>query len=255
MMEHEELLAQIFSGRAILFTGAGFSKGTQTIKDQTPPDAKELAKKICKLGNFDEDTDLRYATDFYIENKKSLDDLINLLKESFTIKNVLNIHNEICSAPWRRFYTTNYDNSIVLACASNGKKVEPLDISQPHADKRPSSNLCVHINGSIDTLSRQTINSSFKLSSSSYISPQSFLESPWRTVFRSDIDRCSALVFCGYSLYDIEIQKLLVENEDIYRKTYFITPKDIDTKTRFTLSKFGKIIEISTNGLGELIKN
>jgi hypothetical protein len=43
------LLSQISTGRAVLFTGAGFSKGTSTVDGTEPPVAKSLALEICRL--------------------------------------------------------------------------------------------------------------------------------------------------------------------------------------------------------------
>ena len=60
------LLRRIASGKAILFTGAGFSRGTTNIDDLEPPLATELAIKICEAGNFPACDDLRFAADYYL---------------------------------------------------------------------------------------------------------------------------------------------------------------------------------------------
>ena len=49
----DELIKRIASGKAILFTGAGFSKGSKGVSQEALPDSKELAKRICQLGGFD----------------------------------------------------------------------------------------------------------------------------------------------------------------------------------------------------------
>jgi len=67
-----DLIRKISTGKAILFTGAGFSAGTTNIdsiniKDSNTPLASDLAKEICALGKFTEDDDLSYVADYYLE--------------------------------------------------------------------------------------------------------------------------------------------------------------------------------------------
>jgi hypothetical protein len=247
-----ELIERISTGQAILFTGAGFSSLTKNVNDEEPSAAKDLAHEICKLGGFQLDDDLRFATDYYIENN-NVSNLIQLLKKKYTITQTDRIHDEICTAKWRRFYTTNYDKSIEIASAKVGKLVECIDVSFPTDTFYKKESLCVHLNGSIDSLNEDSIESTFKLSTSSYISPDSFTKSDWHYYFKKDLERCSAIVFVGYSMYDIEIQKILFENSDLKDKTYFITRDNPNPKTSFTLSKFGNIIPIGVEGFAKLI--
>lgn len=247
-----ELIERISTGQAILFTGAGFSSLTRNINDEEPSTAKDLAHEICKLGGFQLDDDLRFATDYYIENN-NVSNLIQLLKKKYTITHTHSTHDEICSAKWRRFYTTNYDKSIEMASAKVGKLVECIDVSYPTDTFYKKESLCIHLNGSIDSLNQDSIETTFKLSTSSYISPDSFTKSDWHYYFRKDLERCSAIVFVGYSMYDIEIQKILFENSDFKDKTYFVTREKPNPKTSFTLSKFGNIVPIGVEGFAKLL--
>ena len=251
-VDTDELIERISTGQAILFTGAGFSSLTKNINDEEPSAAKDLALEICQLGGFQSDEDLRYATDYYIANN-NISNLIQLLKKKYTITQTHSTHDEICSAKWRRFYTTNYDKSIEIASAKVGKLVECIDISYPTDTYYKKESLCIHLNGSIDSLNEESIETTFKLSTSSYISPDSFTKSDWHYYFKKDLERCSAIVFVGYSMYDIEIQKILFENSDLKEKTYFITRENPNPKASFTLSKFGKIIPIGIEGFSKLI--
>ncbi len=251
-VDHGELVDKISTGQAILFTGAGFSGLTKNIDGEEPSAAKDLAHEICQLGKFPLDEDLRFATDFHIENKP-LAPLIELLKKKYTITQTHNSHDEICSAKWRRFYTTNYDRSIEIASAKAGKLIECIDVSFPTSTYYKREGLCIHLNGSIDSLNENSIETTFKLSTSSYISPESFTKTDWHYCFKKDLERCSAIVFVGYSMYDIEIQKILFENSDLKEKTYFVTREDPNPKTTFTLSKFGKILPIGVEGFARLI--
>ncbi|WP_348225339.1 SIR2 family protein [Vibrio parahaemolyticus] len=252
-VDTNELIARISTGQAILFTGAGFSYLTKNVNGQEPSAAKDLAHEICKLGKFPVDDDLRFATDYYIENY-DIDPLISLLKKKYTITETNSVHDTICSANWRRFYTTNYDKSIEIASAKVGKLVECIDVSYPTDKYYKKDSLCIHLNGSIDSLNEESIDTTFKLSTSSYISSDSFTKTDWHYYFKKDLERCSAIVFAGYSMYDIEIQKILFENSDLREKTYFITRENPDSKTLFTLSKFGEVVPIGVEGFASLLK-
>jgi len=246
------LMSQISSGKAILFTGAGFSRGTKNIDGQEPPISRELSIDICRLGGFEDDEDLRYSADYYSYHYEK-EELIKLLKKKFTLTEVSEVHEIICRINWRRFYTTNYDNSIEISARRNKKMVECIDTTCPTIDYYKREGLCIHINGSIDSLTTESLESSFKLSTSSYISSDSFLNSDWFYYFKKDLERSSAIIFIGYSLYDIEIQKILYENDTLQQKTYFITERNPDRKLTFTLSKFGYILPIGIDGFSKLI--
>lgn len=250
--KREDLIARLSTGKALLFTGAGFSKSTKNIKQKEPLMSKDLAREICRLGKFDEDEDLRFATDYYMGSSDKTK-LISLLKDQYTIKSTSIFHTTICSVNWRRFYTTNYDKSIEFSGNKIGKAIDCIDTSFSTKDYYKRENICVHLNGSIDNLNESTIENSFKLSTSSYISADSFVNSEWNYYFKKDLERSSAIVFVGYSMYDIEVQKILYEYKSIQEKTYFITRENPDEKTKFLLSKFGNVIPIGVDGFAHLI--
>lgn len=252
--ESAKLVERILSGKAVLFAGSGFTYGAKNISDQPLGSAKTLAYDICDLGGFDRDDDLRYAADFYIANQGPRK-LVQFLKERFSVKHVEPHHEAISSVTWRRIYTTNYDFCIERAAGNVGVHLENISIDKPAEHFYRKDGLCIHINGAIDQLTEDTIGQSFKLSTSSYVSPQSFLDSTWGVHFKRDLERCSALVFVGYSLYDIEIQKILFENPSFVEKTFFITEDSPDPKVKFTLSKYGSILQIGVAGLADIISS
>ena len=79
-------------------------------------------------------------------------------------------------------------------------------------------NCCIHINGSISSVSEEDLDSKFKLTRTSYVSPDSFVNSPWYYYFKKDLEQSSAVVFIGYSLYDIDIEKLLFSSPALRRR-------------------------------------
>ena len=78
----------------------------------------------------------------------------------------------------------------------------------------------MHLNGFIDRLDRNTIGSEFKLTESSYLTA-SLIDSEWIMVFRNDLKLARAVFFVGYSLYDLDIKRILNESPHL-RKTFFI---------------------------------
>ena len=253
--EHlSRMLKQVSTGKAVLFTGAGFSFGTKNIHGNGPPNSKELAKKISDLGSFEnEEQDLRFATDYYLANNNKAD-FIKLLKDTYTLQEVGPSQISICSIRWKRCYTTNYDNSIELASAKSGILKERVDITDSRNEHYKKADICIHLNGSIDSLNEESIENRFKLTTSSYISSDTFVNSDWNYAFKTDLERSSAIVFVGYSMYDIEIQKILYDNKKFKEKTYFITSPNTSQRDFFTLSKFGYVIPIGVDALAQEIE-
>jgi tetratricopeptide (TPR) repeat protein len=108
----------------------------------------------------------------------------------------------------------------------------------------------VHLNGSLRSLSVEALETNFKLTTSSYLAPESFTSSNWNFPFQRDLEFASAIVFVGYSMYDIEIQKILHANPHYVKKTYFVTRDEINDRTRFTLEKFGTVLPIGAQAFG-----
>lgn len=248
----DEMISKIKVGNAILFTGAGFSRLSSNSLEEKLPLAADLAKKICSLWKHGESDDLQYVSSRYIKesDQKGLLRLISLLKKTFLVTDPSPEAIKICLAPWNKFYTTNYDNTIEKIITD----LHPVDAGEEIAfeicDRR-----CVHINGYIGNLTESTLNTSFKLSESSYMRPEGFLNSPWYTIFKRDLERASAIIFAGYSLYDIDIKRILVSNADIFNKTYFITMEGISEKDIYMFSQYGKVFPIGLQAFSDLIAN
>lgn len=255
---NQELLNTIIekahAGNTILFIGAGFSLGSINKIGRPVPLAKDLSIEICKLGGFEEDDDLAYSADYYIKYKDP-SELVGLLKKYFDIKSVSAHHKSIAQIDWRRVYTTNYDNCFELAAGNVNKVISPVTLDNSTSHYFRSRNICVHINGAIQTLDNASLEHSFKLSESSYTNSDAFAESSWAYRFKTDIGLCSQIIFVGYSLYDMEIKRLLVNNDDIKKKTFFITQEGVTAKEHHRLSAFGEVFPIGVEHFGHLLEN
>ncbi|MGU5793454.1 SIR2 family protein [Aeromonas hydrophila] len=252
-VDTDKLIGTIKSGKAILFTGAGFSAGSFGLNGAKPLGSVELSHAICKLGGFPQSDNLQFSSDYFI-SRNNPEQLIDLLRKNYTITTVSQSQELICALNWRRFYTTNYDRTIEIAAEAAGKRIETIDVTCDSQLYYKKGGLCIHVNGSIDSLDESSITDRFKLSSSSYISPNSFLDSDWFYYFKKDLEKSSAIVFIGYSMYDIDIQKILFQDDSIRNKTYFITKENPELELSFTLERFGKVLPIGTDAFAEKIK-
>ncbi|EGR1111459.1 SIR2 family protein [Vibrio cholerae] len=249
-----DLLQQrISSGNAVLFTGAGFSLGAKNILGSEPPMAKELARKLSQLSGLDEESDdLMFASEVALDLHDH-SSILDLLKDNYTINKVSSSHEDICNLPWRRFYTTNYDNSIELSSLNKNKRIESIDISSDPIDYIKKKNVCLHINGKIEGSNESDLIDKIKLSEASYLSADSFIKSKWKYHFNRDLERASAIVFVGYSMYDIDIKKILFDNPEFADKTYFIVRDGAGFEETFIIRKFGHVLPIGIDKFSKLI--
>ena len=248
----ERLLKLIASGKAILFTGAGFSSGAINIQNDDVPTGKLLADEIDKRTGEESHQDLLVASQNAIDNNKS-EELIELIKDIFTVKQIQPYHQTIVSLPWRRFYTTNYDFVIRDAGLQNNKRIKCVTTSDSPTEHLKEKNLCVHINGHLDNLNDETLNTSFKLTDSSYLHNDALNDSPWVDHFQKELSLASAIVFVGYSLYDYNIKSLLFNKKDkLKNKIYFITREKPCEKTK-TEQQYGRVINIGVEKFAEYI--
>ncbi|WP_345874664.1 SIR2 family protein [Shewanella algae] len=247
------IIEKAHAGNTLLFIGAGYSLGSTNKIKKPIPLASELSIEICKLGRFEEDDDLAYSADYFLKHNDPAK-LIGLMQDYFSITSVSSHHQSVAKIDWRRVYTTNYDNCFELAAGNVDKVISPLTLESNPTQYFRSRDVCIHINGAIQTLDSSTLEASFKLSESSYTNSDAFSDSSWAYRFKKDIELCNQIIFIGYSLYDMEVKRLLVNNEDIKKKTFFITKEGVSTKEHHRLSAFGEVFPIGVEVFGKLLE-
>ena len=219
-MTFEKAIEKIFEGNCILFTGSGFSFGAKNVLslDSKIKSAPQLAELLYKdSGYTSSNKDLKKAATAYLK-KKTADDLIHILKQEFTISEISPDQKYIGSQKWERIYTTNYDDIIEIAYRQNrtGEYLTPVTLSD-HPNSYPDkSKIAIHLNGYINSLTADSLNSEFRLVNRSYLA-EDFIKSKWIEIFRGDIKACDAIFFVGFSLdYDLDIARI-IHNSDIKR--------------------------------------
>lgn len=219
-MDLTQAIQHAMNGRAILFTGAGFSYGAKNKNNQKIPAGHALATSLLsEIAYVSRSGSLDKAAAAYLR-RKSASELVKFLLSIFTLGEVTESHRAVARLPWKRIYTTNYD--LVFEEARRQEEIicnsiDGIDDPKDHLSKE---NLIIHINGAINRLSESRLDSSFKLISESY-SADSFEGGGWAFHFRNDIRTASAIIFIGYSMYDLDIRRIIF-NEDIADKCVFI---------------------------------
>ena len=129
-MELQKAIKAAMDGEAVLFLGAGFSSGGMNILGENIKVGKDLSYAICDDLGITRSDNLTISASRYIEDekcKKGLDEFIDFLKKELTCVETTADQNEICSLPWTRIYTTNYDNIVELSSEKMGFAREVAD--------------------------------------------------------------------------------------------------------------------------------
>jgi hypothetical protein len=249
MMKLETAIRQAIDGTAVLFLGSGASQGAQPLVGDNFLTGRELAAHLSRLANVvPPSEDLNFAAQKY-RTKIGDSQLVALLQGLFSAKTVTDSHRRLSEIPWKAIYTTNYDNVIERAYADKKKKLVAITPDLDSREFTARANSVLHINGFIDTLTTEALNGSFKLTNTSYLT-ESFSKSNWSFLFRRSLETARSVIFVGYSMYDLDIQRILYAGEDLKAKTIFIERAD---KTREEIENslqidFGSIYPIGLEG-------
>ncbi|MDG2943225.1 SIR2 family protein [Exercitatus varius] len=236
-MEYVDALKQIKAGNAMLFYGSGMASDVINLQSEKMPMSKQLADRLSPDAN----QDLTLASELYIEEHGE-DNLINLLRDIFTTKFIENnppsYYEVLAKENWRSIFTTNYDDSFEFASRKIGKERISVDPEMTSNDYTANSKTIIHVNGFISTLTKEKLNTTFKLTEASYLADQ-FIKGNWYNSFISEVQASKAIFFIGYSLSsDFDIKKIFFDfNKELKNKTFFITnsPNKI-------LERYGNVI-------------
>lgn len=238
-MELDEAIRHAIDGNCVLFLGSGFSYKAENLVKDSPLNGRDFADHLFSLcGVNAKDGNLALASQVYIQ-KFGAAKLAELCRETFSIRRSAPHHEQIIKLPWQRIYTTNYDDLVEKSASENGKLIVPLTLEDAPEKYLSASRVCLHINGFINKLSVADLSGGFKLTAGSYLN-DALTGSNWGAVLRQDLRLARSVIFVGYSMYDLDIQRIF-HAEDIKEKTFFVTsPKPSDTDA-IMLPIFGKV--------------
>ena len=248
-MDLHTAIKHAIDGTAVLFLGSGASVGATPIVGEKFLTGRELAVELSGFAGLKPPSeDLNFAAQRY---RKVVSDakLVELLQGYFSASTVTESHRRLSEIRWHGIYTTNYDNVIERAFSERKRKLVPLTPDQDTRYHTSHKNGILHINGYIDTLTPSTLGTSFKLTNTSYLT-EAFANSNWSFVFRRNLETARAIIFLGYSMYDIDIQRIMFGGDALKDKTIFIeqagkSKEEVESSLQID---FGEVFPIGLEG-------
>jgi hypothetical protein len=240
----------LLASESTLFLGAAFSEGAKNISGTELPAGDGLRLALAKLLD-DEATEAELSELAEICRREEVD-VYQLLYNLFTVKTPTTDQLSILSFPWRRIYTTNYDD-----CAECCRHLNRLPISSfSYSDAKPNKvadGAIIHLHGYIRATSREDANSQLVLDETSY-AKQHFIQSPWYKEFDRDLTHSRAIFFLGYGLRDYKITSLLMQNRSAANRTFFVTRKKVDKPFASISEPYGSLMPIEISGFAQLCR-
>lgn len=250
-MDFEEALERIIDGDALMFAGAGCSKGAINLRKYNFRNGPELAGYLAQKSGIETDTPLEDAAQEYID-KYGEDALIREIQFEFTTHQITKYHKLLGALPWKRIYTTNYDDVLEVAYTANARKLVPITVNDDPYKIAQNETSCIHLNGFVHKLDRDTINKELKLTNVSYIS-SSIADSQWAYSFRQDIRYAQAIFFIGYSLYDLDIKRILFDSVGTAEKSFFVIGNASGGHTIRLVKRFGNVLPMTMEEFADAV--
>lgn len=249
-MDHTEqrldaTVRHALDGSAVLFVGAGVSFLTTDKHGRALPNGEELSRDLHGLVGIDPPAHPLDRIAHHFRRKFGNQKLFELLADRLRVKTVDPILDAIYRCPWRRIYTTNYDDGIELS-RRGSRPVSSFSYDDPV--EKVGEGAIIHINGFIDRVQPHTLDEQLILTDRSY-AYSNLSSGQWHRFLLSDLKSARAVVFLGYSLADLDIARVLIADENIRRKTIFFISPDADEIEVSVLESYG---HVNRGGVKEL---
>jgi len=254
-MELREALEFALDSQALLFTGSGFSVGAKPVGQDRFLTGRSLASHFYeKCEQVTTDDQLNIASQMFLR-KFGPDKLISELHNLFTTESVSASHQDIARVPWQTIFTTNYDDVLEKAYEIIGKPLVPITPQDDSNGRALTGNQCFHINGYAPGSQAIDLDTNLKLSNTSYLT-EAFSGSTWGYIFRKSLHHAKAVIFVGYSMYDLDIQRIVHNIEGYKEKIIFIERADLDhNSVEYGIqSDFGTVFPLGLEGFVDVIK-
>ena len=251
MAHNIDVIREFNPESSILFLGSGFSIGARNIAHSTPPNGKGLRRHFIEQLKLPADTDydLQVLSEEFAKHDsgKLRDELYNI----FRLTELTAGQTAVLNEPWRRIYSTNYDDAVELHRLKNQVPPNAYDVSEPIPNKLPHGAV-VHLHGSIRLITPDNVMKSLVLGEASYVN-QYVVHSRWYDQFQRDLAFATTLYIVGYSLADYHIAGLLMANPKLAERTIFIQGPSVDEMFLRRTEKYGRTMFIGTDGFAEIL--
>jgi hypothetical protein len=194
-VELDRAFEHALDGNALLFTGAGFSRGAVNLRNGPFKTGSQFANHLAAQVKLPPGTPLDDASEQFAE-RFGEDRLIKEVEEEFTCKQISKTHQQFQLIPWKRIYTTNYDDVLEQAYRVGEHRLKSVTIGDDIRTIPKDCTLCVHLNGYVGRVTRATIWAELKATDTSYLT-HSLADSPWAALFREDMEIARAVFFVG----------------------------------------------------------
>lgn len=250
----EKSINLINEGNCLLFVGSGFSFGAKNIDNHDIPSSSDLTNHFLDLAGVKADRadyDLETAAEKAF-GKDSEKEAFLYLSKALRCKTPSDSQKTIASFPWRRVYTTNYDDVFETCCRENGKPFNSLGIDSKYDDSNNAIRQIVHIHGSINNLDQSHFKQDFYLTDSQGLNIR-FIKTHWNRHLLDDIVFSDAVFFVGFSNSDFHLRKLIDSVTHTRSKVFFVT-RQMSAPARIKIEKHGSACEIGVDGFAQALK-
>jgi SIR2-like protein len=248
------VITEIDTSSCVLFLGSGFSADCKNILKLDPPVGDRLRLDLIALlkdASY-QDHDLQTVSEAAAADPEI--DLYQELYNRFTISHVPDSHSALLKLPWRRIYTTNYDDAVEFV--SPDRSTFNYDEVRP---RRMSDNAVVHLHGVIRSTNPDNVLQQLVLGERSYVR-QHVEKSLWFDEFDRDVRFADGTFFLGYSLKDRyslkdqHITALLMKNPNTVVKVFFVTRGNPDRPTATKFAQYGHTLPTDIPGFVSLVQ-
>lgn len=230
----DRVLQDAFAGNALLFVGAGASREATNTNGENLPTARSLANSMCTDLNLPQDKYPLSTVAQQYRKKKGAHKLLDYLKHELTVNRCPPKLNSLLQIPWRRIYTTNYDDLLEF-CLPKSKSFNFTDTTR---DVSKSS--IVHFNGFINQANIHSLDNDLVLTDWSYAKSEIF-QSTWLKLFQDDLYTSRSVLFVGYSMADLDITRTIVQDPDLIERCAIVVGEDTDEIECEELANYGTV--------------
>ncbi len=153
-MDIDRAIEHALDGRALLFAGAGFSRGAVNLRSRPFKTGHQFANYLAAQAGLEVGTPLDDASEEFVQ-KFGEDKLIDEVQGEFTAKQISKAHEQFARVPWKRIYTTNYDNVIETAYNFSSQPLTSVTTTDDIRKIPKTQTLCVHLNGYVGRVTRE----------------------------------------------------------------------------------------------------
>lgn len=242
----DALLARVADGNSVLFLGAGFpANDIVNTLDQPIPGSAGLAEQLLDaigepIAPGEPSGILADVADYCFREDDKRAKAVQRIRAVLSVKSLADWQIKLLTQPpWKRIYTTNYDNAIELAFSSRGRQASNVSAMTKYS--RPIAGMlsCIHINGMIGRIDPDNVDYELRLSNASY-SNQKFDESEWSALLASDLAYSDCIVFVGFSMSDLDVSRLVVASQ-VKDRVIFFNGSSINRFAEAKLAGYGNV--------------